>query len=113
MPMAPDPAGVDDKVLKERSANVPVAVVEVAKVKEVEALLRMVEVDCPAILNSVVVPSNLIRVPVAVRFPPKNVSPPTVSLAPGDEVPTPKRLDAVIQKRSFSPVMDLVPSKND
>src|SRR3989338_5277500 len=45
MPMAPDPAGVDDKVLKESRANVPVAVVEVAKVKEVEALFNMVEVD--------------------------------------------------------------------
>ena len=45
MPMAPDPAGVDDKVLKESRANVPVAVVEVAKVKEVEALFNMVEGD--------------------------------------------------------------------
>ena len=46
MPMAPDPAGVEARVLNERSANVPVAVVEVAKVKEVEALFKMVEVDC-------------------------------------------------------------------
>ena len=45
MPTAPEPRGVWDWVLKERSANVPVAVVEVAKVKEVEALFKIVEVD--------------------------------------------------------------------
>ena len=45
MPMAPAPAGVEARVLNARSANVPVAVVEVAKVKEVEALFNMVEVD--------------------------------------------------------------------
>src|SRR3989338_4775473 len=45
MPTAPEPNGVWDIVLNERSANVPVAVVEVAKVKEVEALFKMVEVD--------------------------------------------------------------------
>ena len=45
IPTAPEPRGVWDIVLNERSANVPVAVVEVAKVKEVEALFKMVEVD--------------------------------------------------------------------
>ena len=45
IPTAPDPDGVEDKVLNERNANVPVAVVEVAKEKEVEALFKMVEVD--------------------------------------------------------------------
>jgi len=45
IPTDPDPRGVWDIVLNESNANVPVAVVEVAKVKEVEALFNMVEVD--------------------------------------------------------------------
>ena len=45
MPTAPAPLGVDERVLKDRKTNVEVAVDEVAKVREVEALFRMVEVD--------------------------------------------------------------------
>ena len=44
IPTDPDPRGVWDIVLNESNANVPVAVVEVAKVKEVEALFNIVEV---------------------------------------------------------------------
>lgn len=52
MPTAPAPDGVWDIVLKASRANVPVAVEEVAKVKEVEALFNMVEVDCLPYANT-------------------------------------------------------------
>ena len=45
MPTAPDPKGVFSSVERERMANVLVAEVEVAKVREVEALFRIVLVD--------------------------------------------------------------------
>ena len=46
IPTEPAPRGVDDRVLNDKKAKVPVAVEEVAKVSEVEALFRIVVVDC-------------------------------------------------------------------
>src|SRR3989344_2111892 len=45
IPTAPAPRGVFSSVESERIAKVPVAVDEVAKVREVEALFTIVEVD--------------------------------------------------------------------